>query len=203
MTEPKDTSAEQEVGDDNEPDEFNVEIIRDKRINPRNGVAEYLVKWEGYSEAENTWEPMEHLLCPDLIKQFEDSLKNKRKRRSNADNRDTKRSKKTSQQDVEEEDPLELAEDASDPEAVAVVMEEPRALRGFERGLELKKIHGACENHDDGKLMFFVEWKGTNETELLSYKEIEEHAPKIMCAWYRQRLYDAMKTIKSGNSTLT
>ena len=57
---------------------FPVEKLLDKRI--RNGTVEYLVAWEGYGPEENTWEPKKNLDCPDIIKTFEDILKEKKKR---------------------------------------------------------------------------------------------------------------------------
>jgi hypothetical protein len=47
---------------------FDVEYLVSKRVGEQ-GV-EYEVKWEGYSDDENTWEPEENLPC-DLIDQYE------------------------------------------------------------------------------------------------------------------------------------
>ncbi|CAI9769403.1 unnamed protein product [Fraxinus pennsylvanica] len=65
-----------------------IEAVRSKRI--RKGKVHYLIKWRGWSEAENTWEPLDNLLqCSDVIDAFEESLKaekgrstRKRKRKS-------------------------------------------------------------------------------------------------------------------------
>ena len=43
-----------------------VENIIQRRI--KNGRAEYLVKWKGYSSKFNTWEPTENILDVQLIK---------------------------------------------------------------------------------------------------------------------------------------
>ena len=55
---------------------YEVEKIVDKRINKRTRKVEYLVKWEGYSSKDNTWENVENFNDSErLIKQFNDSLK--------------------------------------------------------------------------------------------------------------------------------
>ncbi|KXS14015.1 hypothetical protein M427DRAFT_33445 [Gonapodya prolifera JEL478] len=46
-------------GEQGQEQEWEVEAIVDKRV--RKGKTEYLVKWLGWSPAENTWEPVDHL----------------------------------------------------------------------------------------------------------------------------------------------
>lgn len=50
-------------------DKFIVEKIINSRLFRRR--VQYLVKWEGYSESENTWEPVQHLMhCWELVEKF-------------------------------------------------------------------------------------------------------------------------------------
>ena len=52
---------------------YSVEKIIKKKIGDEGKVIYYL-KWYGYPESENTWEPEENLNCPELIQKFELSL---------------------------------------------------------------------------------------------------------------------------------
>ncbi|KAL3690621.1 hypothetical protein R1sor_016930 [Riccia sorocarpa] len=56
-----------------------LEAIRKKRT--RKGKVEYLVKWLGYSEKDNTWEPYENIAaCSDHLADFEYRCRGRRKR---------------------------------------------------------------------------------------------------------------------------
>lgn len=66
---------------------YEIEAVRRKRV--RKGQAQYYIKWRGWPETANTWEPYENLAaCYDVIEAFEESLRSgkhrsrKRKRRS-------------------------------------------------------------------------------------------------------------------------
>ena len=57
-----------------EQEEYAVEKIVDKRY--LNGRINYLIKWKGYDDKDNTWEPIDNLFCSDLIEKFEKTYKN-------------------------------------------------------------------------------------------------------------------------------
>ena len=50
--------------------EFEVEQIRGHRYFGRARRLQYLVKWKGYPEADNTWEPADQVFAPKLIDQY-------------------------------------------------------------------------------------------------------------------------------------
>ena len=53
-------------------DLYIVDRILSKRF--VNGKVQYYLKWLGYPDSENTWEPKENLKCPSLIYEFEKQL---------------------------------------------------------------------------------------------------------------------------------
>ncbi|KAK1364694.1 Chromo domain-containing protein [Heracleum sosnowskyi] len=66
---------------------YEIEAVRRKRV--RKGQVQYFIKWRGWPETANTWEPYENLAaCYDVIEAFEESLlsgkhkSRKRKRKS-------------------------------------------------------------------------------------------------------------------------
>ncbi|KAG7602613.1 Chromo domain-containing protein LHP1 [Arabidopsis thaliana] len=74
----EDEEGEGEGGQEERPklDEgfYEIEAIRRKRV--RKGKVQYLIKWRGWPETANTWEPLENLQSiADVIDAFEGSLK--------------------------------------------------------------------------------------------------------------------------------
>ena len=51
-------------------EEYSVEKIVDKR-KAKNGKVEYLLKWKGYGDKDNTWVPKEKMNCDQLIMDYE------------------------------------------------------------------------------------------------------------------------------------
>ena len=46
---------------------YEVEAIRDHRYQGRKQQLQFLLKWKGYPEADNTWEPQNHVHASELV----------------------------------------------------------------------------------------------------------------------------------------
>lgn len=138
MVKPKedDNNQPEEDIEDEEEEEFVVEKILDSRM--RNGKKEYFLKWKGYSDEDNTWEPVENLDCPELIAEYE-----------------AQRSKKKQEKEDKEKDKDKKKAKVGGDKKTKKDKEEPK-LRGFDRGLEPEKIIGATDA--SGDLMFLIKW---------------------------------------------
>ena len=66
----------EEEDDEGEGEEFEVEAILDYRA-ADDGSEEYLVKWVGFTEEENTWEPRESVDGLDVLEAFERKMAKK------------------------------------------------------------------------------------------------------------------------------
>lgn len=61
-------SLEEIRQEEESPDTFEVEAI--KGIREVNSKKEYYIKWKGYPNSDNTWEPEENLNCADAIADY-------------------------------------------------------------------------------------------------------------------------------------
>lgn len=170
---------------DLEEEEYVVEKVTDKRM--KGGKVEYLLKWKGYDDSENTWEPEENLDCPDLIGIYENAKKqekqakaeSKTKRRTEGDTA-TAQSKKKKVLD----NALNGASNENiNPQAVDI---EDQAQRGFDRGLMPEKIIGATDS--SGELMFLMKWKNSDEADLVLAKTANVKCPQVVIQFYEERL---------------
>jgi len=77
--------SESDTDSDLDEEQFIVEKIMKMRTTKK-GKVQYLLKWKGFSDNENTWEPAENLECPGLIAAFmaeqKEKEKEKRKRKT-------------------------------------------------------------------------------------------------------------------------
>ncbi len=169
--------------EEEEEEEYEVEKVEDKRV--VKGKVEYFIKWKGYPEDDNTWEPKEHLECDDLIKEFEDKRKQKEKEKEKEakKRKDKDKDKDKDKAKTKKEDPAakvskrKRSEDSSSSVALP---------RGFDRMLDPEKIIGATDS--SGELMFLVKWKGSDEADLIPAREANVKCPQTVIRFYEDRL---------------
>ncbi|KAJ8306854.1 hypothetical protein KUTeg_014938, partial [Tegillarca granosa] len=124
-----------------------------------------MLKWKGYPDSENTWEPESNLDCPDLIAEFEEKKKKreqekKRKTQNGMEDSSVKKKKKVAE--------VKTTEDDNKP-------------RGFDRGLQPERIIGATDS--SGELM-----KDSDEADLVPARQANVKCPQIVIAFYEERL---------------
>ncbi|KAA8591034.1 hypothetical protein FQN60_001977 [Etheostoma spectabile] len=179
--------SREEDSSSSDEEEYVVEKVLDRRV--VKGRVEFFLKWKGYSEKHNTWEPEKNLDCPELISEFMKTYKkssssgsgggistpssggSKSVTSSLARSKDSSSSKKRSSDDEEE--------GGSKPKKKKE--EDILVARGFERGLEPEKIIGATDSCGD--LM-----KDSDEADLVLAKEANHKCPQIVIAFYEERL---------------
>jgi len=163
-----------EGGSEEEEEEYVVEKILEKRI-VAGGKVEYLLKWKGYGDEDNTWEPQENLGCPELIEAFEKNLKEKEAKGKSDKGGGKKR-------------PADEGKDKPGPKKSKTISKEtPRAeLTGFDRGLHADKIIGATDS--SGELMFLMKWKDTDEADLVPARQANVKCPQVVISFYEERL---------------
>lgn len=153
--------------EEEEEEEYSVEKVLDKRVG-RNGKTEYLLKWKGYGDEDNTWEPRENLDCEDLIETFEKKRKEKNEKKKEADKRKSGPASSDSSTSKKKKGDGD---------------EKPR---GFDRGLDPERIIGATDS--SGELMFLIKWKGSDEADLVPAREANVKCPQTVIKFYEERL---------------
>ncbi|KAK6180880.1 hypothetical protein SNE40_008852 [Patella caerulea] len=131
----------------------------------KNGKREYLLRWKGYPDSENTWEPEENLDCPDLIAEFENNRKKKEEKKRKQPNG---------------------VDDTSSKKKKKITEEDDNKPRGFDRGLQPERIIGATDS--SGELMFLMKWKDSDEADLVPARQANVKCPQIVIAFYEERL---------------
>lgn len=199
--EPGNNTDVEEVEEQEE--EYSVEKILDKRTN-KNGKVEYFLKWKGYNDEDNTWEPEDNLDCPELIKEFEMKLLAEEQKE-----KDKEKPKKTKEHERGRKRTLSNSTVASGTSDVSVpketrrkvspsnsiqeiedisveVVEDPKASPFTKPNREAEKIIGATDT--SGQLMFLLKWKNIEEADLVPAKEANLICPQIVIKFYEERL---------------
>lgn len=147
-------------------EEFSVEKVLDRRI--KNGKVEYLLKWKGYSDEDNTWEPEDNLDCPDLISAYEEA-RLKREREA------------APQPEVEEGHTTRKRAKRGDKKKKVEEIEKPR---GLARGLQPENILAGQLFH--GSLYFLVKWQDCSEMDVVPGHDLGEAFPDFVISYYER-----------------
>ncbi len=169
---------------------FTVEKVVDKKI--VNGRVHYFLKWKGYPDSDNTWEPESNLDCPELIAQFEEKCKASKKKEKLAEPEKDQEKKKTPEarkriaSQLNSSSPKELPP----PSTKKVKKDESQSdnfdEKGFHRSRSPEKIIGASE--ENGELKFVMKWKGIPQSRVVLAKDANKRYPQVVIDFYEERL---------------
>uniref|UniRef100_A0A7N8YFQ5 Chromobox homolog 3b n=1 Tax=Mastacembelus armatus TaxID=205130 RepID=A0A7N8YFQ5_9TELE len=158
----KQTAKQRKTEETTDVQEFVVEKIIRRRIS--DGRVEYFLKWKGFTDAENTWEPEDNLDCPELIEEF-------------------LRNSQLSGENEEEQPELIPKEELTEQETEIVTAKKEEKQITY---LEPECIIGSTDRQ--GELMFLVKWKNSDDVALLSAREASARCPQVVIDFYEQKL---------------
>jgi len=176
--------------EEGEEEDYSVEKVVDKRVG-RNGKVEYLLKWKGYGDEDNTWEPKENLDCKDLIETYEKKRKEKTDKKKEADKRKSGTGEDSSgissmSSDKKKEADKRKSGPGGDTASKKKKGDDDKP-RGFDRTLDPERIIGATDS--SGELMFLIKWKGSDEADLVPAREANVKCPQTVIKFYEDRIW--------------
>lgn len=183
-------SDDEDVDEEAKVEDYVVEKVVDKR-NVK-GKIQYLLKWKGYPDEENTWEPVENLDCEALIATFEETRKKSKDKRETKPEASEGRRRggsvqletPVSEKRTRRATPGRPPKDRSIEEEFDDAMKRPRG--GFDRGLRPDRILGATDA--SGELMFLMKWLDSDEADLVPAKMANVKCPQVVIKFYEDRL---------------
>ncbi|XP_059352749.1 chromobox protein homolog 1-like isoform X2 [Daphnia carinata] len=184
--------------------EYEVEKVVDWR--EVNGKVEYLLKWIGYDNDDNTWEPVEALECHELIAEFEKKRKENDQEKKKSSESKTKKSdemkaKKSNEMKTKKQvegkekkhaasnkdrdkQPGEMAHGRKEAEEIS----HTSILKENEQDQEPEVIIGATDNFHKGELAFLVKWKFNDTPEFVLASRANVLWPQMVIKFYESRL---------------
>jgi len=165
---------------DIEEEVYTVERIVKKRI--KNGIEQYLLKWEGYTAEECTWENIHDMNCPDLISEFEQQEYQKRQVEKRK-----KEDKTNKRQLIRKEGTKEKRAKGDDYFKTDGI--------GFEVGDKCEDILGARMFSDE--LYLYCSWEGKKPCSFVPARIANVKIPQQVIAFYESKLrFEPMKEDK-------
>lgn len=191
-----------------EEEVFSVETIIDKKIT--DGKVYYYLKWFGYEDSDNTWEPVDNLSCPALIEEFErqwaethatgSSDSSSGAKKSNSRKAPTSSKSKSKGQKIalgtsKVISPTQLNGDDDQADERIV----PQQVSGFAKGWDAEDILGATE--ENGQILFLIKWKEAETPELVYATEANTAIPQMVIKFYESKLTWHEHTPKEENES--
>ncbi|XP_042345498.1 LOW QUALITY PROTEIN: chromobox protein homolog 3b [Plectropomus leopardus] len=180
----KQTAKQRKTEETTVVQEFVVEKIIRRRI--FNGRVEYFLKWKGFTDAENTWEPEDNLDCPELIEEF---LRNTHFSEGNEEEL-TEHELIPKEEMTEQETEISCMQ--SQQQALTVQTnsepndEQSDTPTNLSNYLEPECIIGSTDRQ--GELMFLVKWKNSDDVALLPAREASARCPQVVIDFYERKL---------------
>ncbi|XP_022653781.1 chromobox protein homolog 1-like isoform X2 [Varroa jacobsoni] len=175
--------------DDEEP-EFIVENILEKKI--KCNKVYYLLKWKGYPDSDNTWEPADNLEdCRDLIRDFEEKLKRKSKGllsdKAGGSHSGGLFCGSTSAGGKRRVAALGTA-GGEQQTAMKQRGTTGKTSTGFDRGLEVERIIGMTSQAGSREIRFVIKWQGCDEADLVPARVANAKCPQAVIRFYEERI---------------
>lgn len=180
-------------------EEYLVEKVLRKRI--YKGKIQYFLKWKGYDDENNTWEPIENLNCKELIQEFEDNakkqeiMKQQKKEAEKCSRRRTLstftkagpsegKKVKVTLKEKNKDKAAKKFEEAEKRETEEAFGDKSKSSAGEEKILE--KIIAARRLNDN--IEFLLKWEGIEEPEIISAKVVNKMYPQEVIQFYYERI---------------
>jgi len=162
----------------------------------KKGKVQYLLKWKGFPDSDNTWEPAENLECPDLIAAFVADQKQKQSSSSkNNESTATPPSNKRSHSNNIDE----VNNNTSPTKRPRIEYEQT----GYARGLVPEMLMGATDIYD-GELMFLVKWQSVTKPELVPARIVNKQSAQLVIKFYEDRLtWNSTSSSAANNNSNT
>ncbi|CAL9705882.1 unnamed protein product [Knipowitschia caucasica] len=172
----KQTAKQRKTEDSSVIQKFVVERIIRRRVS--NGRVEYFLKWKGFTEEDNTWEPEDNLDCPELIEAFlvtnAHLSDNPEEEQSEVMPKEEGAEQETEISQQQTDSLLQPHSDLSDCKPLPSSRQEPECIIG--------------STDRRGELMFLVKWKNSEDVALLSAREVSARTPQVVIDFYEQKL---------------
>ena len=176
---------------------FNIEKILDRR--KVNGRFEYLIKWEGYSENESTWEPIKNLKnAKPLLEEYDKAhsihIESEQKKKESTSNNSKKKkineeppnTSKDNEEKSKSKNDIEVVGDNNDENSKILIYENENSYN-----VDNSLASVATVKKQNGKLMAIVEKIGENGQKIKTYiptEELRKINPWILLQFYESKI---------------